>query len=138
MRRVLLLLSAVALIFAFSSCSKKDVEDVVAIDLGKLTGTWEGTYTPALSSVNLTEPGTVEISKEGKDELIVHTLKIKNIKLKIETNNSAVVNCKAVETDVIESGTLLYTDLKGSFVLTVNVKKGSEEKSFVFTSTKKR
>ena len=144
--RVLFLLAATSLVFAFSACSKEEVKKTVAeaveMDLNNVIGTWEGTYTPAITETSATELGEIEVKAVDGDKkaLIVDSKVIKAIKVKITANAISALTAEAEANDVIESGSFGYikSNEGGKITFTIKVKKGSEPKSFVFTSSKKK
>lgn len=146
--RVLFLLAATSLVFAFSACSegkeelKKTVAEAVEMDLSNVIGTWEGTYTPAITETSATELGEIEVKAVDGDKkaLIVDSKVIKAIKVKITANAISALTAEAEANDVIESGSFGYikSNEGGKITFTIKVKEGSKQKSFVFTSSKKK
>lgn len=144
--RVLFLLAATSLVFAFSACSKDEVKETVAkaveMDLSNVIGTWEGTYTPAITETSATELGEIEVKAVDGDKkaLIVDSKVIKAIKVKITANAISALTAEAEANDVIESGSFGYikSNEGGKITFTIKVKEGSKQKSFVFTSSKKK
>jgi lipoprotein len=145
--RVLAFLAVTALVFAFSACMKeeikKSVKESLAIDLQNIIGTWEGSYVPGVSeAASPSEVGEIEIKgvEGNKEALVVDSKKIKGIQLKITANVIAGITCEVVKGGEIESGSLAYT--KGTetnkLVLTIKTVEGSKERSFVFSSSKKK
>lgn len=145
--RVLAFLAVTALVFAFSACTKeeikKSVKESLAIDLQNIIGTWEGSYVPGVSeAASPSEVGEIEIKgvEGNKEALVVDSKKIKGIQLKITANVIAGITCEVVKGGEIESGSLAYT--KGTetnkLVLTIKTVEGSKERSFVFSSSKKK
>lgn len=145
--RVLAFLAVTALVFAFSACTKeeikKSVKESLAIDLQNIIGTWEGSYVPGVSeAASPSEVGEIEIKgvEGNKEALVVDSKKIKGIQLKITANVVAGITCEVVKGGEVESGSLAYT--KGTetnkLVLTIKTVEGSKERSFVFSSSKKK